>query len=81
MATAESQGNICQVCGLPIPSEGLFLDWSVRGCWPPFCSLDCYDRFITIAAGDTQGVPITVSNAQSARQPTRDRATDFAVRR
>lgn len=71
MATAESQGNVCRVCGVFIPSNWPYLDWSVRGCWPPFCSLGCYDRFITLAAEDTQGVPITVSNGQRQGQVAR----------
>lgn len=71
MATAEAQGKICRVCGVFIPSDGPFLDWSVRGCWPPFCSLDCYDRFITIAALDTLGAPVTVSNERRQEQTSR----------
>ncbi len=68
MVTAESEANICRVCGVPIPSVGRYVDWSVRGCWPPFCSLACYDLFIAIAAEDTQAPPISVSNAPSERQ-------------
>lgn len=71
MATAESQGGVCRVCGVLIPSVGPYLDWSVRGCWPPFCSLECYDRFITLAAEDIHGVPLTVSNEQRLEQISR----------
>lgn len=64
MATAEVKGDICRVCGVFIPSHGPFLEWSVRGCWPPFCSLECYDHFISLAAEDTQGARMSVSNKE-----------------
>ena len=81
MTAAESQNNVCRVCGIHIPPDGPFLDWLFRGCWPPFCSQNCYDRFITAASEDTLGIPVTVSNAQRGRHSTREHTVNLAGQR